>query len=176
MAPRYGLAKKEAVELLRRGRVTKAPVPVERLAELINAEIVRQPFEGEVSGIVYRNEDGSAVIGVNSSHSPQRQRFTIAHEIGHFLLHADERLHVDENFPIGLRNEISSKSISDNEIESNQFAAALLMPERFIAEDIKPLIGQDVIQAIEQLAKKYKVSEQAMSIRLSALRYVHLGT
>jgi Zn-dependent peptidase ImmA (M78 family) len=113
---------------------------------------------------------------VNSSHPIQRQRFTIAHEIGHLLLHADENLHVDRNFPIGLRSGISSKSVDANEIEANQFAAALLMPADFIAEDIKPFIGTDVMFAIRKLAQQYRVSEQAMSIRLSTLHYVELGT
>jgi Zn-dependent peptidase ImmA (M78 family) len=176
MPPRYSLAKRLAAELLTRGGVRKAPVPVEKLAALLHAEIVLQSFSGEISGIVHRNKDGSAVIGVNTSHSIQRQRFTIAHEIGHLLLHADENLHVDKNFPIGLRNETSSEAVNENEIEANQFAAALLMPVQLLAKDIKPLVGSDVLIAIHKLARKYGVSEQAMSIRLSALRYVDLGT
>jgi len=176
MPPRYTLARRLAADLLKRGRVKRAPVPLEKLAVLLDAEIVLQPFVGEVSGIVHRNKDGSAVIGVNSSHNIQRQRFTIAHEIGHLLLHTDENLHVDKNFPIGLRNELSGQAVNENEIEANQFAAALLMPRDLIAKDVKPLIGEDVLFAIRKLSKKYKVSEQAMSIRLSSLRYVELGT
>ena len=176
MAPRFSLARRHAVGLLRRGRIRRAPVPVEKLAALLGAEIVLQPFSGEISGIVYRNKDGSAVIGVNSRHPIQRQRFTIAHEIGHLLLHTDENLHVDKNFPIGLRSEVSGQSVNENEIEANQFAAALLMPPDLMAEDIKPFIGKDVLVAIRKLAMRYKVSEQAMSIRLSSLRYVELGT
>ena len=151
-------------------------MPVEKLAALLRADVVLQPFSGEISGIIHRNRDGSAVIGVNSSDTLQRQRFTIAHEIGHLLLHADEKLHVDKNFPIGLRNEVSGKSVNASEIEANQFAAALLMPSHFLMEDIKPFIGRDVLFAIRKLAKKYKVSEQAMSIRLSSLGYVELGS
>ena len=126
--------------------------------------------------MVHRNRDGSAVIGINSCHSPQRQRFTIAHEIGHLLLHADENLHVDKNFPIGLRSKRPSNLVDEKEIEANQFAAALLMPADLIAEDVRPLIGMDVLVAIHKLATKYGVSEQAMSVRLSALRCIQLGT
>jgi len=174
MAARYSLARRRAVELLRQARVTKAPVPNERLATLLSARIVLQPFSGEFSGVVHRNSDGSAVIGINSSHSPGRQRFTIAHEIGHLLLHTDKSLHIDERFPIGLRSGISGKAIDEREIEANQFAAELLMPTDFIAKDIKPLIGVDTVAAIQKLANKYKVSNEAMSIRLSALGYVEL--
>jgi Zn-dependent peptidase ImmA (M78 family) len=101
---------------------------------------------------------------------------TFAHELGHLLLNTDENLHVDKNFPIGLRNGISGKSIDGKEIEANQFAAALLMPSDFIAEDVRLLTGIDVLIAIRKLASKYRVSEQAMSIRLSVLGYVALGT
>lgn len=175
MPPRYALAKRQALDLLKRARITSAPVPVEELASLLRAEIVFQRFLGEISGVVYRDEEGAAIIGVNSRHRPPRQRFTIAHEIGHLLLHADENLHVDRNFPIGLRNGISGKSIDDNEIEANQFAATLLMPPDFIAADVKPLIGKDVLDVVKKLARKYEVSEEAMSIRLSSLRYIELG-
>jgi Zn-dependent peptidase ImmA (M78 family) len=175
MTPRFSLARRRADELLRQGRVKQAPIPVEKLAALLGAKIVLQPFSEEFSGMVHRNRDGSAVIGVNSSHGIQRQRFTIAHEIGHLLLHTDETLHVDKNFPIGQRNEISGKSVNENEIEANQFAAALLMPRNFIAKDIEHLVGKDVLFVIRRLATKYKVSEHAMSIRLSSLHYVELG-
>ena len=176
MPPRYSLAKRLAADLLKRGRVRKAPIPVEKLAALLNAQIVLQPFSGEISGIIHRNKDGSAVIGVNSSHPTQRQRFTIAHEIGHLLLHTNKSLHVDKNFPIGLRSGISSKAEDENEIEANQFAAALLMPTDFLSKDVTPLVGKDVLIAIRKLARKYGVSEQAMSIRLSVLGHVELGT
>jgi Zn-dependent peptidase ImmA (M78 family) len=176
MAPRFSLAKRQAAELLKRTRVLKAPVPVEKLAASLGAEIVLQWFDGEISGMVHRNRDGSAVIGVNSRHTSNRQRFTIAHEIGHLLLHTNEALHVDKNFPIGLRNSVSGTAADENEIEANQFAAAVLMPENLIEKDIQRFIGKDVLVAIAKLAKKYKVSEQAMSIRLSSLGYVDLGT
>ncbi len=174
MTPRYSLARKRAVELLKRARVRKAPIPVEKIATLLGAQIVYQPFSGEISGVVHRNNDGSAVVGVNSSHSPQRQRFTIAHELGHLLLHADENLHIDENFPIGLRSGISGKAVDEHEIEANQFAAELVMPAHFMHKDIKPLIGIDTVLAIHKLAKRYRVSKEAMSIRLSSLGYVEL--
>jgi Zn-dependent peptidase ImmA (M78 family) len=176
MAPRYSLARRQAANLLKRGHVGRAPVPVDRLAATLGAEIVHRRFSGEISGIVHRNRDGTAVIGVNSLHSIQRQRFTIAHEIGHLLLHTDENLHVDKNFPIGLRSENPEMSASANEVEANQFAAALLMPPDLMAKDIRPYVGKDVLIAIRMLARKYKVSEQAMSIRLSSLRYVEMGS
>jgi Zn-dependent peptidase ImmA (M78 family) len=174
MAPRYQLARRRAVEVLEKARITKAPVPVEKIANLLGAQTVYEPFSGELSGFARRNSDGTGTIGVNSLHSSTRQRFTIAHEIGHLLLHASENLHVDENFPIGLRSGISGKAIDEREIEANQFAAELLMPTDFLKKDVIPLIGMDAVRAIEKLAMKYRVSKEAMSVRLTALRYVEL--
>ena len=179
MAPRYALAKRRADELLREAGIRRAPVPVEKLVRFVDAKVVFRSFSGhsgQISGIVHRNANGTAVIGINSKERHERQRFTIAHELGHLLLHVNEDLHIDRNFPIGLRSGASRSGTEENEIEANQFAAALLMPPHFLAKDIAPLVGTDVIVAIEKLAAKYEVSEQAMSVRLSTLGYVSLGS
>jgi Zn-dependent peptidase ImmA (M78 family) len=122
--------------------------------------------------MVFRNDDGTAVVGVNSADSLNRQRFTIAHELGHLILHGESDLHVDEHFPIGLRSGMSAMGVDDKEIEANQFAAELLMPSGMITGDVELLLGTDVDKAICKLAKKYGVSTEAMSIRLSTLGFV----
>lgn len=120
--------------------------------------------------MVHRKPDGSAVIGVNSVDAPVRQRFTIAHEIGHFILHKDEALHVDEKSLIGLRDRKSSLAVDEREIEANQFAAELLMPATFLQKDILNLPDDiEVEEAITKLAHRYQVSTQAMTFRLTAL-------
>lgn len=169
MRPRYALAKRSAQELLRKGHIEKAPVPVESLAALVNAEITFEPFDGALSGMVYRREDGNAIIGVNSLHPPNRRRFTVAHELGHLLLHGDE-LHIDEGFPFAFRDEVSSLAVDPAEIEANQFAAELLMPQEWLASEIHgqhlDIESEEVIAA---LAKKFGVSLQSMTHRLTNL-------
>jgi Zn-dependent peptidase ImmA (M78 family) len=171
MTPRYTLARKRAIELLRAARVRRPPVPLEKLAELVKAKIRYEPFTGQLYGMVHRRSDGTAVIGVNSLDAPNRQRFTIAHEIGHLLLHKDEQLHVDEKSPIGLRNERSSTATDEREIEANQCAAELLMPTDFLDKDLGSLPDDiETEEAVSRLARLYKVSEQAMTVRLTALK------
>jgi len=59
------------------------PVPVERVAELFSLKIVYySKFPDSVSGAIIQ-EEGLNAIGVNSNHPKVRQRFTIAHELGH---------------------------------------------------------------------------------------------
>jgi Zn-dependent peptidase ImmA (M78 family) len=169
MAPRYWLARQRAGELLRAAKIKEPPVPVEKLARLVNAEIRYEPFAGEMSGMVQRTPENRAIIGVNSMHSGTRRRFTIAHEIGHLVLHKDTDFHVDENYPIGFRNELSSMAVDDREIEANQFAAELLMPLSFLSTDLaNSRVDIESDEAIAKLARQYGVSVQAMTIRLSS--------
>jgi Zn-dependent peptidase ImmA (M78 family) len=170
MKPRFSLARRKARELLRVANERKVPVNLERLAGVLGARIHYEPFDGQVSGMVHRQGDGLAIIGVNSTHSIGRQRFTIAHEIGHLILHKDESLHVDEKSPIGFRNEESSLATKAPEIEANQFAAELLMPVEHLAKEIKSIsddMGAE--DAVIELANRFQVSEQAMTLRLTRL-------
>lgn len=170
MAPRFSLARRKAKVLLRDAKIRLAPVPVEKLAGLCGAVIHYEPFDGQVSGMLQRFPNGVAVIGVNPSHPVTRQRFTIAHELGHLLLHKEERLHVDEESPIRFRNEESSLATKDSEIEANQFAAELLMPANLLATEIKNLTKNlEAEQAVLELAARFNVSEQAMTLRLTRL-------
>jgi Zn-dependent peptidase ImmA (M78 family) len=171
MAVRYALVRRKAAELLALGKVTSAPVDVVQLAtQVLGATVKRAPFDGKLSGLVHRGRDGRAVIGVNDSHAPVRQRFTIAHELGHLLLHAQEDLHVDEG--IWLRNERSSSAEDEREIEANQFAAELLMPAELIRDAVAGReldLANDDDPMLKALAEMFQVSRQALSIRLSRL-------
>src|SRR2546425_3925042 len=116
--------------------IRKPPVPVETLAERLGAQISYSPFEGDLSGMVFR-DDAKIIIGVNSLHHPNRQRFTIAHEIGHMLLHKGQEVHVDRTYRVNLRDDLSSQAVSPEEMEANAFAAALLMPEGLLIQDLR---------------------------------------
>lgn len=169
---RYLLARTRANDLLRKGKVNAAPVPVEELAGIVGAEIRFEPYpDGELAGMCLRKSDGTGIIGVNATHPITRRRFTIAHELGHFLLHADG-VHVDERIPlnpIGLRYGSTSQSADPKEIEANAFAADLLMPLSLLRKEALPSdFGAD--DDIARLAARYDVSVQAMTIRLTTLR------
>lgn len=150
--------------LLSESGVRRPPVPVEEIAERLGLEIRYAPFDGDLSGALVRSKD-ETYIGVNSSDHPNRQRFTIAHELGHFVLHRGITLHVDKNFRVNLRDGDSSRGIDRDEMEANRFAAELLMPTRLIMRDLEQL--RDVNQAaLDSMARRYKVSAHAMRIRL----------
>lgn len=165
-------AELEAAGLLARAGTTAPPVPVERLARMLGAAVRYEPFEGELSGLLYR-EDGHAVIGVNALHAKARQRFTIAHELGHLLLHERDDLHIDRHFRIRRRDEVSAQGTDDAEMAANAFAAALLMPADLLAADLAGrALDLEDDAAIRHLATRYRVSQQALTLRLTNLGFL----
>lgn len=170
-----------AERLLLANRIHTAPVDVHQLAKTIRLDVQFQPADESLSGFILRNrQQRTAIVGVNSNHHPNRQRFTIAHEIGHFLLHDHDDIHVDHTdcgLIVRRRNEDSSKGEDDSEKEANLFAAELLMPATFLEEDVASLECTNLLdeEVLHPLANKYCVSTQALTFRLAYLGYVQLS-
>lgn len=164
------LLRRHAVNLLDDFGFEKPPVPIKAIAEWLGIIVRFMPFRdnGDVSGMLFTKDDVS-VIGVNSHHHQNRQRFTIAHEIGHFILHKAKEIYIDTNFKVAvnLRDQSSSEATDADEIEANRFAAELLMPYDMIIDDIlKDGIDIESETQISILAQKYRVSRQAMAFRI----------
>ncbi|MBK3528652.1 ImmA/IrrE family metallo-endopeptidase [Streptomyces sp. MBT67] len=158
---------KAAQSLLQKYAVETFPVPIESIARTEGVIITRKAFDGTQSGFALR--DGQTrIIGVNSATSPRRQRFTIAHEMGHLDLHEGKPLIVDHAMRIDWRDDVSSLGTNEEEIEANAFAAEILMPTRMIRSQVVSY-GQDGItrdRLIVQLARDFDVSAEAMGYRL----------
>ena len=151
---------KEALRILKELNVDKPNINLKRVAKSLGATIKYVPLDDKLSGSIFidRNE---AKIAVNSFHHPNRQRFTIAHEIGHLVLHSQQlqnTIHVDKKFQM-FRNEKSSRGTDLLEIQANSFASELLMPT-FLLEDIvgNMTIDMDDEDTIIKLANRFKVS------------------
>jgi Zn-dependent peptidase ImmA (M78 family) len=161
--------------LLQEAGVSSIPVPLHSIADYLGVSIKYHPYEGELAGMIARTAQG-AVVGINSLHPRTRQRFTLAHELGHFLLHSFD-VHIDTGFRVKRRDGTSSLAVDPEEIEANRFAAELLMPFSRVLDD---LIERDIdIESDEDiriLADRYQVSRQAMSIRISNLIDTHRNT
>ena len=167
--PRYGRIEQLTDSLLRDAGIVAAPVPIESVVKTRDIAIRRMDLH-DVSGLVVR--DGSVtVIGVNKDHPTTRQRFTIAHELAHALLHDGQEVHYDKDFRVDFRSATSSLGVDVKEMEANFFAASILMPRRFLESDpmIAALDLENAAGAVRELAARYKVSAHAMSIRLGNL-------
>ena len=158
-----------AAGLLDQHNVSSPPVPVARIAKSLQIRIRFSPLDDELSGMIYVRR-GVPIIGVNSLHHPNRQRFTVAHECGHFLLHKQaiaKEVHVDKAFPMLMRDSVSSLGVNDMEMEANFFAAELLMPVGLLREALDgDFIDIDEDIALAVLARSFKVSQSAMRYRL----------
>jgi Zn-dependent peptidase ImmA (M78 family) len=138
------------------------PIQLEEITGKLQIKISRAPSK-DFSGLLIR-KDGHALIGINNNEALVRQRFTIAHELGHFFLHPRKDTFVD------YRDNKKDIMRTPAEKQANMFAAALLMPRSFLEKDYKTLVkkglGEDELTI---LANKYQVSEEAMRFRLMNL-------
>lgn len=155
--------------LLRDIEIIEAPVPVEEIANHLDALVRFCPFDDDLSGMIYI-KGTQPIIGVNSLHHSNRQRFTIAHEIGHLVLHRNQiqdQVHVDKRFPVLMRDSKSATGNQRMEMEANRFAAELLMPI-FLLRPIlvKNVFDIDDERPLEKLSRTFQVSKQALEYRI----------
>jgi Zn-dependent peptidase ImmA (M78 family) len=165
-------ARRKAEALVQRLNVGGPPVDVIHIAEGLGIRVVKTQLGNSVSGALLTRE-GQPTILIERGHSRKRQRFTIAHEIGHYWLghqfEPGEQVHVDG--AVSMRNERSTEGTDQKEIEANQFAASLLMPRAMLDEELRRSGGVVTEAMVTELANKFDVSEQAMTIRLGALGF-----
>ncbi|MBK5005532.1 MULTISPECIES: ImmA/IrrE family metallo-endopeptidase [unclassified Pseudomonas] len=109
----------------------------------------------------YSYRDGNPLITYNLGDAPVRQRFTIAHEIGHHV-------HGDLDAPRDTTEQFSARARDPREVAANRFAAALLMP----AALVKHMILEQRVTDLARLAKAFGVSTAAMEFRLKAIGFL----
>jgi Zn-dependent peptidase ImmA (M78 family) len=158
----------QATDLLKRLKIKEPPVNVEAIAEKLKINIEHDDLDDDVSGFLILKKNNHTIV-VNENHPSNRQRFTIAHEIGHFVLHANngKELFIDKKYA---RDINSSTGEINEEMEANSFAAELLMPAQMLKDELVSS-GFNVFDdmATFALAKKFRVSEQALGYRLGKL-------
>ena len=137
------------------------PVKVGALADALGLKVVVATLPMNISGLIQPEADAGFVIKVNRFESKERQRFTIAHEIAHYLIHRDK---IDAGVvdSVLYRSKLSSRT----EAEANRLAADIVMPRQAIAAAVR---GKGEIQSdrvVQELASTFGVSKQAMAIRV----------
>lgn len=159
-----------------------------------DVEIAGDP-DDELSGYLFANRTAGWIL-VDRRDPIARRRYTVAHELGHYLLHARPRLEAgdaefselqpkstnipSDDAPFGAGGEVQVVTRDDAlergtatwEAEANQFAAALLMPAdlcQALAEQFGPRCGNRRAVLAKRLAGELLVSQEAMTYRLVAL-------
>lgn len=165
-----------AEDVLRRFGVSQAPVPVEKIVSELNISVA-YAADNNYSGILLRKADDTIVMGLNNAESSKRQRFTMAHELGHFYLDPNKKVFVDQKITIDHRNNKPGKSESKKEMYANAFAAAFLMPEKLVTNDFRQVVrekGAFIDEHLTALASRYEVSRDAMKFRLLNLGLIRI--
>ncbi len=152
----------------------RAPIDISCITQSLGIKLNEIDLDDEISGL-FVVKDKVAHIGYNKFHHEHRRRFTIAHEIGHCLLHSKETpLFVDKGEKVMYRNLDSASGEHQKEREANAFAAALLMPKKLLLQEIHAFENNG-LNLTEYLVEKFNVSERAMTIRLTNLGLIEHG-
>jgi Zn-dependent peptidase ImmA (M78 family) len=133
---------------------------VDLISTFNDVEIKYEAMDASKSGSL-SYIDGKWIMCINSNHNIKRQRFTMAHELGHYMLHKGKNTaFADTTF-------FRSDDMSSIEYQANEFAARLLMPENAL----RKLIDEDKVKNIGELASNFEVSSSAMKYRVISLGY-----
>lgn len=139
-------------QLLEHFEIRTPPIDVDYIASRLEVYVHRVSGMA-FAGAVNSNRRGAHIFISKKDH-PWRQRFTIAHELGHLMLHRDGSLHHRDTTFAG----------SPAEQQANRFAADLLMPRAMMPTAMTSSGG-----SIKRLARLFDVSEAAMSVRVGNL-------
>lgn len=138
------------------------PFDIESLVKAFNIEIVFEDLEMDQSGYISKRGD-RYVIGLNQYMSPRRQRFTLAHELAHYILH--KNLYNDERYPEF--NLFRDENNNMQEVEANNFASEILMPTK----EYKKIVN-DGIRLLTDIADYFDVSIAAARYKAFKLGYI----
>lgn len=161
-----GSAERDAVGLLKASwtqfyPAISAPVDPIFIAQGLGIQVYKGVLDEGVSGMLVKQPGLDPVIYLNSRDSENRQRFTCAHELGHYVKRASTD---DEAWEyVDRRGPSASMGMDSDEIYANQFAANLLMPREVVAQLVRD--GRNSAS----MAYYFGVSVEAMNFRLSNL-------
>jgi len=153
-------AKAKAAEILADYGLKEPPVDPEQIAEHLGVDVVYADFKPEISSSIsgYLEFLGdNARIVINSTISPKRKTFTIAHELAHYLLHREYA--EGEGYQVLPRSNNHGFSKPDEEKEADVFAAALLAPKDFVTK------YRD-IASLPEMSKIFVASEDMLKWRM----------
>lgn len=142
--------------------LSEHPVKLGAIAKRLGVKVLLSTLPRGTSGQIGQ-ENGDFVIRINRHEAKHRQRFTLAHELAHYLLHRE--LIVAEG---GWSENVLLRSgqPANVEYEANRLASDLVLPSAQLAEATAEYSGPMTPEVIEDLARRFGVSTAAMEIKL----------
>jgi len=156
---RVGYCREFARRVLASHGILRPPVPVDEIAEKEGFSVKYLKGESNnFSGLLHRD---LKAIGINADHPEVRQRFSLAHELGHYYLE-----HPQEEESIGFSDEQQEWRIC--EAEANEFAGELLVPRDLLKGELKKLREQAGLEEkVQALIVIFSVSREVLVIQLT---------
>ncbi len=149
-------------DLLIQNDMYKIPVDLIKLASNFNIEVYQADLGSKISGAIkYEKKEDRYRILINEKDSESRKRFTIAHELGHYFLHAN--ILKSDEILVDTLYRMKSEEDKEREMEADYFAGALLMNKKLLEK----MYEKDY--SITSLARIFEVSESAMTVRMDIL-------
>jgi len=150
--------------------VDSIPVDVKRILKDKGIIIKEMDLPNDISGVLDTRGKKPLVL-INSSHKENRQRFSMAHELGHFVLQTSfTGVHMDK--ATYFRSNISAEGTDIDEKRANRFAAELLIPTDILLVKLQTypdLIDSDDDSPIQGLANDFKVSTASLMFKLGGV-------
>lgn len=145
------------------GFLAEYPVKLGAIAERLGVKVLLSTLPRGTSGQIGK-ENGDFVIRINRHEAKHRQRFTLAHELAHYLLHRD-RIEADGEWSENVLLRAPNQPIQI-EYEANRLASDLVIPSDLLAKATAEYTGPMTSEVIEDLARRFGVSTAAMEIKL----------
>lgn len=150
------------------------PVNIEAIARGLGLSVVKNAaLASGISGQIKRLPDGRFEVASSKTEHYFRQRFTLAHELGHYVLHRSligAGVDDDTKYRSTSAGEFYNTDIDHlHERQANSFAATVLMPESLLRSEFGKLNDTDVQGKVNALCSKFQVSRSAMEWRLKNL-------
>jgi Zn-dependent peptidase ImmA (M78 family) len=145
------------------GLLEEYPVKLGAIAERLGVKVLLSTLPRGTSGQIAQ-ENGRFVIRINRHEAKHRQRFTLAHELAHFLLHSD-RIVAEGGWSENVLLRAPNQPIQI-EYEANRLASDLVIPSHLLAKATADYSGPMTSEVIEDMAQRFGVSTAAMEIKL----------
>ncbi len=159
MEPNYKYAREMARKVLKDYGLKYIPTDLKKIFDALRFEYVELEDPEDVDGMIVKIEDKPSIVVINVEKPLTRQRFTLAHELGHLFLNHNKRDIYDAE-TAREQSDYFSQSKPPKEIEADVFASELLIP----FEQIKA--HNDKINDIEWLSQTFQVSKAAMTVAI----------
>ncbi len=167
----YGMVQETVDRVLRENAVTKPPIRIFEIVRRYELDVAFAQFSDYSTVAGYIDIEARRIV-ISEREIATRQKFTVAHELGHWLMHR-ELIKSDPDKGVLLRNALDEPNPDPLEKEANAFAARLLVPSslldkyRGIVEDSTGFIGDEAVAGSSRMfANIFGVSRELMSYRL----------